>query len=118
VLLVILLVIVLPAVAAVGLVMAYIQVIWRRAPFPSPVAPDPACPFCGHMKRHGRVMYSRYPLWWEPRDAPPPRVWLLKPGSPPVRGAVAVFERSRAKVQVRGASVCDTCEAVVFDPKV
>jgi len=28
-----------------------------------------------------------------------------------------VFEAARYKVRVRGASVCETCEAVVIDPR-
>ena len=111
------LVIILPAVVVLGIVMSFAQVKVRRAPFPSQVAPDLDCPFCGRGMRHGRIMHAGEPVGWEPNDAPRPRVWLAKPGSHPVRGARAVIEAARATVRVRGASICDVCEAVVLDPR-
>ena len=115
--LVVVLVVILPMAVMVGGGVLLGHRMMRRAPFPLPVAPDLACPFCGHGMPHGRIAYAGYHVWWEPGDAPRPRWWLARPGSHPVRGARMVFEAARYKVRVRGASVCETCEAVVIDPR-
>jgi len=47
------LVIVLPALVVLGVLLPLAHERWRRAPFPPQVAPELACPFCGHGMRHG-----------------------------------------------------------------
>jgi len=111
-----LMIVILPLVAIVGTMFMSHQVV-RRAPSPAPALPGIRCPFCGHEMRPGRIMHAGNPVWWEPNDAPRPRLWVSKPGTHPVRGAKVVFERTRLAVDVRGATVCDGCEAVVLDPK-
>src|SRR5690606_9995587 len=63
------------------------------------------------------ILHAGPPLWWVPGDAPRPRLWLAVPGAHPVRGARAVFTPGIATPRVRGASMCDACEAVVLDPR-
>ena len=110
-------IVVLPAVVAVGSVFVYAHLRLRRVPFPLAVVPDLTCPFCGHEMRHGRIMHAGSPVWWEPSAARRPRVWVSMPGSHPTPGAKAVFNDTRMTLHVRGANVCDPCEAVVIDPR-
>ena len=100
------LVIVLPALVVLGVLLPLAHERWRRAPFP------PA-----GRTRAGLILHAGPPPWWEPGDAPRPRLWLAVPGAHPVRGARAVFTPGIATPRVRGASMCDACEAVVLDPR-
>jgi hypothetical protein len=89
----------------------------RRLPFPSAMVPGMRCPFCGHEMRPGRILHGGYPLWWQPSAWPRRRFLAFDPGGSRSRGEKAVFDKTYGTAQVRGASICDACEAVVIDPK-
>src|SRR6266508_651060 len=88
----------------------------RRFARLSAMQPPRGCPFCGRQMRPGRI-YTRTgsPTIWQDVDARPPRrFWSVYSYVIPQGEKLVLGVAHRG---TRGASTCDSCDAVLIDPR-